>query len=143
MTGVLLDINVVLDVFLVRAPWLADSSAVVQAGLDGRVTAHLSAASLPTIFYLVRRNADLARAHTVVKECLKTFAIVPVDRQGLELAASLPGSDFEDNLQIACASLARLDAIVTRDPKGFAGSTVPALTPAELLARLPKPAADA
>ena len=134
---VLLDINVVLDVFLARSAWLADSAAVVQAHFDARVTAHLSAASLPTIFYLVRRNADLARAHAVVKSCLNSFAIVPVDRQALVMATNLPGSDFEDNLQVACAVIAGLDAIVTRDPNGFALSVVPVLTPAELLAKLP------
>jgi len=31
-----------------------------------------------------------------------------------------------------------LDAIVTRNPKDFAGSPVPVLTPAELLALVPK-----
>jgi hypothetical protein len=31
-----------------------------------------------------------------------------------------------------------LDAIVTRNPKDFAGCPVPVLTPAELLALLPK-----
>jgi predicted nucleic acid-binding protein len=137
MTGVLLDINVVLDVFLARDPWLADSASVVQAGLDGRITAHLSAASLPTVFYLVRRNADLDRARAVVRACLDAFQIVPVDRRALELAASLPASDFEDNVLIAGALLAGLDGIVIRDPKGFAGSPVPAVSPAELLARLP------
>lgn len=142
MTGVLLDINVVLDVFLARDPWLATSAAVVQAGLDEKVLVHLSAASLPTIFYLVRRNADLAKAHAVVRECLDSFQVLAVDRQALELAASLPGSDFEDNLQVACAVLARLDAIVTRDPKGFASSPVPALTPAALLDRLARAAED-
>jgi predicted nucleic acid-binding protein len=138
MTGVLIDINIVLDVFLARSPWLADSASVIQASFDGRFTGHLCAASLSTIFYLVRRNADLARAHAVVKECLNSFEIVPVDRQVLELAASLPASDFEDNVLIACAVLARLDAVVTRDPKGFAGSSVRALSPVEFLARLPK-----
>jgi predicted nucleic acid-binding protein len=138
MIGVLVDINVVLDVFLARSPWLADSASVIQAGFDGQLTAHLSAASLPTIFDIVRRNADLARARAVVDECLKSFQIVPVDRQALELAASRPAPDFEDNVLIACAMLARLDAIVTRDPKGFVGSPVPALSPAELLAQLAK-----
>lgn len=50
MRRVLLDINVVLDVFLAREPWLADSAAVLQACLDGTFTAYLSAASIPTIF---------------------------------------------------------------------------------------------
>ncbi|MHB1557097.1 MAG: type II toxin-antitoxin system VapC family toxin [Isosphaeraceae bacterium] len=136
MKGVLLDINVLLDVFLARSEWLADSAAAVQAALDGRVSAYISAASLPTIFYLVRRNADLERARAVVKECLKSLRILPVDRETLELAAAMPASDFEDNLLAACAQLARLDAIVTRDPRGFVGSPVPALSPAEFLARL-------
>jgi hypothetical protein len=40
--------------------------------------------------------------------------------------------------QIACAVQARLDAIVTRNPKDFAGSPIPVLTPTELLALLAK-----
>jgi hypothetical protein len=43
MIGILVDINVVLDVFLARTPWLADSAAVIQAGLDSKVTAWASA----------------------------------------------------------------------------------------------------
>jgi hypothetical protein len=49
---------------------------------------------------------------------------------------------MEDNMSLACAINARLDAIVTRDPKGFAGSPIPVLSLAELLAILAK-AADA
>ena len=44
----------------------------------------------------------------------------------------------EDNVSLACAMNARLDAIVTRDPRGFAGSPIPVLAPAELLALLAK-----
>ena len=50
----------------------------------------------------------------------------------------MPGSDFEDNLQTACAMEAGLDAIVTRDLKGFIGSTVAPMTPADLLAQISK-----
>ena len=52
------------------------------------------------------------------------------------MAAKGPGSDLEHNLQIACAIEAQLDAIVTRDPRGFALSPVVVLTPAEPLARI-------
>ena len=138
MIGALFDINIALDVFLGREPWLAESASVLAANQRGEIVGHLSAASLPTIFYIVRRNADLARAHRVVSECLDSFEILPVDRTTLGLARTLTGPDFEDNLQIACATVARLDAIVTRDPKGFAGSPVPVHSPAEFLARLSK-----
>ncbi len=57
-------------------------------------------------------------------------------RDLLDAAERWDGIDFEDNLQIACAVEARLEAIVTRNPKDFAGSPVPILTPTELLALL-------
>ena len=134
--NVLLDINVVLDVFLNRSEFLPDSAAVFQANHEGRLTAHVSAASLPTIFYIARRNAGIDRARAVVAECLLSFAIVPVARSTLELACTLAGSDFEDNLQVASAIEARLDAIVTRDPAGYASGPVPAFLPGQTIARL-------
>ncbi len=134
--NVLVDINVLLDVFLNRAAWLADSAAVVQANHDGRITIHLSAITLPTIFYVVRRQAGIPQAQTVVDECLASFRIVPVSSTTLTLARTWPGNDYEDNVQIACAVEAAVDAIITRDPRGFAGSPIPVLTPGDLVARL-------
>ena len=59
-------------------------------------------------------------------------------RELLDAAERWRGIDFEDNLQIACAIEARLEAIVTRNSGDFAGAPVPILTPAELLALLAK-----
>lgn len=135
---VLLDLNVILDVLLERDPWRVEAEQIWDANRDGRIDAFVSAAGVPTIFYVVRKQADLSRSHLAVVNCLRSLEIAVVDRPALEMASTLPGSDYEDNLQIACASLAGLDAIVTRDPKGFAGSTVAVLSPAELLERLSK-----
>jgi predicted nucleic acid-binding protein len=135
---VLLDLNVVLDVLLGREPWRAEADAVWDANRDGRIDARMSAAALPTLFYIVRKQEDLARAHQAVADCLRSLEIVPIGRTALEKATALPGSDFEDNLHIACAMEASLDAIVTRNVKDFVGSPVPVLTPTELLALLAK-----
>lgn len=62
---------------------------------------------------------------------------MPVDEATLRLALSLKGSDLEDNLQIICAASVAADAIVTRDPRGFVFSPLPAETPAAFLRRLP------
>jgi predicted nucleic acid-binding protein len=139
---VLLDLNVVLDTLLGREPWRAEADQIWEANRDGRIDGWLSAAAPPTLFYVVRKQADLARAHLAITNCLRSLEIAPINRTTLELATTFSGSDFEDNLQIACAVESRLDAIVTRNPGDFAGSPVMVLTPAELLARLPK-AADA
>ena len=133
---ILMDTSVVLDVLLRRTPWLTESLLVWQAIDDGRLTGWLAASTLTDIFYIVRRASSLQAAQDSVRHCLKTFAICTVDRATLEAAADLSGADFEDNLQIACATLAHLDAIVTRDQSGFRDSIIPAFTPTELLATL-------
>ena len=61
---------------------------------------------------------------------------MPVDQTILEDAATLPGSDFEDNVTIRCAVTSGMDVIVTRNLADFADSPVPAISPAELLKRI-------
>jgi predicted nucleic acid-binding protein len=133
---VLLDTNLVLDVLLRREPWLAEARALWEAGDAGRLTACIVASTLTDIFYIARKLKGLDLAHRAVQVCLEAFEICPIDRATVELAAALPGPDFEDNLQIACAVQLALDAIVTRDAEGFAQSPIPVWTPAEALSRL-------
>lgn len=68
--------------------------------------------------------------------CLDAFEICSVDREALERAVALPGNDFEDNVQIACAELAALEYIITRDPEDFVSARTSVLTPAAALSKL-------
>lgn len=133
---VLLDTNVVLDVLLKRAPWLDDAEEIWQAGSDGRLECHVGASALTDIYYISRRMVGPDSARDVVRECLDSLEILPVDKLTLEDAHSLAGSDFEDALQIASAVRNGVDAIVTRDSSGFGSSPVEVLSPPELVARL-------
>jgi predicted nucleic acid-binding protein len=132
----LLDTNIILDVLLRREPWVAQASELWRAHDQGRLRGHVMASAITDIFYVARKLVGQDLARKAVRTCLATFEICVVDRAALELAESLPGSDLEDNLQIACAQIARLDAIVTRDQTGFAASPVQTLSPADALARL-------
>ena len=134
--NVLIDANVALDVIMERQPWLVDSKGVWDACYQKRVIGHLVATSLTNLFYVSRRIIGTEKARAGVRICLATFRIIPVGRLELEQADVMAGSDLEDNVSLACALNARLDAIVTRDPRGFAGSPVPVLSPTELLALL-------
>lgn len=133
---VLLDTNVILDVLLDRAPFVQDSSALWAACDAGTLVGVLPASTLTDVFYIARRATDVATARIAIGLCLAAFEIAPVDRQTLEDATTLPGNDFEDNVQIACATRAAVDAIVTRNGNDFVHTPMPVLTPAELLARL-------
>jgi predicted nucleic acid-binding protein len=134
---VLLDTSVVLDLLLNRDPWAADVATIWTAHRQNRVDAWIAAFALPTVFYIVRRQTDLATARTAVQHCLATLSTAPVDQATLLAAQAMTGPDFEDNLQIACAQQIQAGAIVTRDPRGFAHSPITVLTPADLVAQLP------
>jgi hypothetical protein len=136
--NVLIDLNIVLDVFLQRQPWVADATVIWDAHVHGRIRGHLVATSLTNLFYIARRILGTDDARRAVRLCLQSFTIIGVDSALLQQADALPGADFEDNLQQVAAAAIPLDAIVTRDPSGFVGSPVIVLTPADLIARLPQ-----
>jgi predicted nucleic acid-binding protein len=134
----LLDVNLLLDVFLDRKPWAADAQALWTAHHCKRFVGHVAAHGLTNLFYIARKVIGTEKARDAVRLSYQTFEILPIGRPELERADALPGTDIEDNLVLACATLAGLDVVVTRDPEGFAGSTIEVLPPAEFLKRLPK-----
>jgi predicted nucleic acid-binding protein len=127
---VLVDTNVVLDHLLNREPWNTDALPFWQARDTGRIVAYLPASVLTDIFYIGRRLVGLERARHAVTQCLDEFGLVPIYRAVLAAAVTLPGPDFEDNVQIACAQFANLDLIVTRNTSDFRHAPVSVTEPA-------------
>src|SRR5437868_8772047 len=133
---VLLDTNVLLDSILQRPPWNKDADAILQAAALGRVSCAATTLSLATVFYVGRKAIGTAAARAGVRKYLAGFLILPIDKQTLLDADALPGNDFEDNILIAAAVAASVDAIVTRNVADFTQSPIPVWEPAELLKRL-------
>ena len=136
MIPVLLDTNVILDALLDREPWATDAKKIWAAHLEGQLAAHVTATSLTDVFYVSYRIAGRSRAWQAVRACLDQLYVIPVGLSELLAAASWENGDFEDNLQMALASSAQVNAIVTRDTAGFSTSAVRVQTPAQLVARL-------
>jgi predicted nucleic acid-binding protein len=141
--NVLLDTNVVLDVLLNREPWVNDSAAAWRASDEGRIVGHITATSLTDIFYISKRLTNIEKARNAIRTCLDAFEVCAVGRDALERAESMSGDDFEDNLQIACAVIANLDAIVTRNREDFEAAPILLLSPFELTAKLSQLPTDA
>lgn len=134
MKRVLFDVNVVLDVLLDRRPHSTAAEAawtLVESGaIDGYVPGH----AITTIHYLARRKGDATFARTAVAGILEVFEVAPVDGDTLRNALGLEMPDFEDAVCAAAADGVGCDAIATRDPEGFRGSPVRAVTPEALVA---------
>jgi predicted nucleic acid-binding protein len=130
---ILVDLNVLLDVVQKREPHYRASAAVLSEVVNGRVSAILPAHAFTTLFYIVERYQNHAKANEVVDWLLRYFGIAPIGRDELLYARELNWSDFEDAVVAASAEAANCRAIVTRNITDFPDSTVPVLTPHEYL----------
>lgn len=134
---VLIDTNIVLDYLLERDPFLQDAEALFDAIDAEKVIGHVTATTLTDIFYIARRqtrSTELARQ--AISNILASMVICPVNRAILEDAFTSGLPDFEDAIQICCATSQSLDAILTRDIQGFTSSAIPVLSVRQLLDRL-------
>lgn len=133
---VLLDLNILLDVVLAREPWATEAVTLCDRAARGDFEAVVAAASVPTLFYVVRKAKGADAALAAVDLCLQSFRLAELNEAVLMHARTISAADFEDNIQIACAEQAKARFIVTRDLTGFKASSIPPLSPPELLGRL-------
>lgn len=131
---ILIDANIILDVFFQRSPFYEKSLQILQYCENGRVEGFVSAHSVTTMWYVLRHEFSLEERRKMFKLVFSWCRIASVG-QG-ELLSALDRndfSDFEDCVQDECASSVHAQYIITRNKKDFAHSKIPALLPAEFI----------
>ncbi len=124
---VLLDLNVILDVLLDRAPH-ADGAAALWAAIEaGEAEGRLSAHAVTTLHYLATRARGRAFGEQCVRDVTSVFAVSPVDGPVVARALSLGFADFEDAVTVAAAEADGCGTIVSRDADGFRRSPLAVL----------------
>lgn len=131
---ILIDTNVILDIVQKREPFFADSYQSLRKAIEADTECLISASAVTDIFYLLRkafRSAQKAKERIEQLSRIVTF----VDVQGADIHTALMRSmpDFEDAVVAAVAERNGAAYILTRNINDFAGSPVPAITPAEFL----------
>ncbi|MBW4442943.1 MAG: PIN domain-containing protein [Plectolyngbya sp. WJT66-NPBG17] len=134
---ILVDTNIVLDIFLNRQPFAEEASALLATIAMEQVQGYVCASSLTDIFYIARRQTkSINQGRRAIAMTLRLFHISLVDRAILEAAFNSELSDFEDAVQIACAVTQNLDAIVTRNARDFQTNLISVLSIADLLQQI-------
>lgn len=130
----MVDANVVLDVFLRREPFFLDSLKVLAVCGDGKAQGILAPHSVTNIWYILRKEYSQERRRELLLALLVYFDVVPLDKE--RLVHGLYRNDFldfEDCLQEVCACSVRADYIVTRDKGDYTASRTKVLSPEELV----------
>ena len=130
---VLLDTNVILDLFLDRAPFADGAATLWLAHEREQLSAYVAAITPVNLFYIARKLRDEAAARRAVVELLAALNVCAIDQATLKSALQLPFRDYEDAVQHAAASAAGLDAIITRNVKDYSAATLTVFTPSEFI----------
>ena len=132
---ILLDTNVILDIFLDREPFVDDAGLIWKAHEAERLTAYVSAITPVNLFYIARKLQGREIAARAVHRLLATLPVTTVNHSVLESALVLGFEDFEDAVQHASAETQGLAAIVSRNIEDFARARLDVLAPGDFIGK--------
>lgn len=129
---VLLDTNVILDVWLAREPFWRDSAALLARVERKELTGLICPTTVTTLHYLAQRALGERKARRLVRQLLDICTVGRVSGKTLEAALGSKVKDFEDAVIEAVAQASRADHIATRNLRDFRHSQVPACEPGKV-----------
>ena len=125
-TNVLLDTNIVMDMFDENRTLHKNSLDLVKSLLSSGAVLYVNSDTLTTSFYLLRsqKKATLEESLYAIRETTNICELISIEIEDVKNTLTLCGDkasafkDYEDALQYVCAKKVEADLIVTND-KGF------------------------
>ncbi len=137
MKNIFLDTNIIVDLIADRRPFSKYAIDLFSLAEDNKIKLYTSTHSLATTHYLLKKYIEAKELRVILHNLLEFITIIPVDLDLLRKSLHSNHKDFEDAVQIYCASTVNgMDYIVTRNIKDFKNSEIPALLPNEIIAKL-------
>lgn len=133
---VIIDTNIILDVYLNREPFAVDSAEVLKLSEAKKTSASITANTVTDVYYILGKQLkDDIRLRELLAKLLIIIDVTDVLGSDIKKAFELPVEDYEDALIVQCAMRTKANYIVTRNESDFAKSTVPVISPAEFLGK--------
>ena len=132
--NVLIDTCIIIDALQSREPFNKDAEAVFLSVANRRCVGFLTANSITDIYYLMHKALHSAEeTKKVLGVLFNLFEIL--DTCGIDCRRALTSniSDYEDAIMIEAATRAKMDGIVTRNLKDYAGAPLPVYSPAQFV----------
>lgn len=136
MKKVFLDTNIIVDLIADRKPFSKYSIEIFKKSEEKKIELFTSSHSIATIHYLLKKYVEEKILREVLYNLLDYVTVISVDTDVLKKGLRSKHKDFEDSIQILCAStIEKIDCIVTRNIKDFRESKILILAPDELCLR--------
>ena len=121
----------------------AAATELIERSVRGEWTLWFSPLTLANVHYVYRKQAGAAKAIVAIHNLAKIGNIATMASDHVTQALASGQSDFEDAMQIACASsVPGLSFIITRNLPDYAHGSVPAMTAQSWLEQSASPSDD-
>lgn len=134
MKKVLIDTDVILDLFFDREPF-SENAAKILALCEKKVIAgFVTPVIISNVYYLLSQKAKQEKVIEKLKILLSIIDILIIDKNSILTALNSDFKDFEDALQnYAAEQNGEINLIVTRNTKDYKKSELGVMNPEELL----------
>jgi len=137
MKKVFLDTNIIVDLIADRKPFSRYAIQIFQKAEADEIQLFTSSHSIATTHYLLKKYLEEKKLRDVLYDLLDYLTVIAVDVDILKKSLRSSHKDFEDAIQIFCASsVTKIDCIITRNAKDFKTSEIPVFNPDELILSL-------
>ena len=100
----MIDTNVILNVLCVREKFLEASSKVWKYCEVNKIEGYISALSISNIVYILRKELTHEKTQQIIDSLFLILSIADLKATDLKKAATMQTTDYEDALQMVCAS---------------------------------------
>jgi predicted nucleic acid-binding protein len=133
MQKVFIDTNIVLDWLGNRVPFHASAKDLFLKGESKEVEILISTMSFISTEYILRKQLGKEKTRLALSAIKDITTVCYSGEKVIMLAIFSAFSDFEDAFQYYTALENGAEFIITRDPKGFSLSEIPAISAEEFL----------
>lgn len=136
MIKIFLDTNILVDLIADRKPFSKHAIEIFKNAELKKAELFTSSHSIATTHYLLKKYVDEKTLRSIMLNLLELVQVIHVDLDITKKSLLSNHKDFEDAIQILCASsISNMNYIVTRNIKEFKTSEIEVLTPDEMCLR--------
>ncbi|WP_165246656.1 type II toxin-antitoxin system VapC family toxin [Adlercreutzia sp. ZJ141] len=128
---VLLDTNVLIDLYTQRPPDDDIAQKLLVMREFGDAELWVSAKSFTDVFYVLRKTYNSELIQNAFNESYPWLEICTIDASDIHLASSRKWDDFGDCLIDICAEKIKADFLLTRDESGFSNAHTQVISPVD------------
>jgi predicted nucleic acid-binding protein len=134
MESVLMDSDVVLDLYIDREPRHTGALRLFTCLRRGKVKCFCSPLASANAYYILSEVKGAAYALEKARRLRRLVAIASIGEKTIDRALAEPYKDFEDSIQRHCASENGIKTILTRNARHYKKELITVMSPHEYLA---------